>query len=193
MKRQLRRLAASLRRDDNPLRRRVDRAEKAALAGLVVVVLFGWLAAAVIVGRAADNAGLGQERADRGWQEVPATLQASAAQVMDSTPIWGAPQVPASWRLHGQRHTGLVTVELNARAGQRVMVWVDRAGQLTGQPVSGPVVEDAVVFAVLSVTTGAAVVLVLAICCLKVLFDRRRMTGWQRAWDAVGPTWSRQG
>jgi hypothetical protein len=57
--------------------------------------------------------------------------------------------------------------------------------------MTAPVIDDGIVFAILSVTTATAMVLALAVFGVRALFNRRRMTVWQRDWDAVGPSWSR--
>jgi hypothetical protein len=176
-----------------PLGRPVDRTEKTIMRALVATFVVAWLLAGVLAGEAAAAAGIRQEHAERGWRQVPATLLQSAAEGAGSSPDWGAAWVPARWQSPGgQRRTGLVATGLSARAGQQVPVWVTAAGQLTRPPLTAAGVDDQVCFVVVSVTMGLAVLLAVAALSVRLLCDRRRMAGWQRAWDAVGPLWSRR-
>jgi hypothetical protein len=179
--------------EPHPLCRPVDRTEKSAMRALVATFVVAWLLVGLLAGEAAAAAGIRQEHAERGWRQVPATLLQSAAEGTGSSPDWGAAWVPARWQSpDGQRRTGLVATGLSARAGQQVPVWVTAAGQLTRPPLTAAGVYDQVCFVVLSVTMGLAVLLAVAAVSVRLLCDRRRMAGWQRAWDAVGPLWSRR-
>ncbi len=195
MKQRLRRAASWLGRDGNSLRRPVDRAESAVLTALVGTFAVAWLVLSVLIGLASDGASVRLEHAEqRQWHTVEATLRESAAQAAASSSEWGAAWVPASWEYpNGRPHTGLVATELNMQKGQKVTIWVNQAGQQTGEPLTSAGIDDQVVFSVLVLTTVVAVALALAVGGVRVLFNRRRMAGWQRAWDLVGPTWSRQG
>jgi hypothetical protein len=192
MKRWLRSLAVRFGWDGNPLRRAVDHSERVTMTALVAVFVLGWLLAVVVAGQAAYTSGASQQRLEQqqGWHSVQATLTRSASQVAVSSA--GVAEVPGTWRASdGARRTGLIPASLNAQAGERVPIEIDRAGQQVGEPMTAAVVDDGIVFAVLSVTTATAMVLALAACCVRGLFNRRRMAGWQRDWDAVGPSWSR--
>lgn len=163
------------------------------MAALVAVFILGGPLAAVAGGRMADAAGIRQQQAEQGWYQRPATLLESAGAQIGSSEQWGIAWVHASWTLRdGQERTGLVAAELNARAGQHVEVWLTASGQLTHPPLSAADVRDQVTFVVLSVTMGLALVLAMAAGVLQLLFNRRRIAGWQRAWDAVGPLWSQR-
>jgi hypothetical protein len=179
--------------DRNPLRRRVDRA---AAVSVSVVVLIGLLAApvvGVVAGRFADAAGVRQQQAERSWRQVPVTLTESAAQVPPSAITWGAAWVPARWTApDGQHRTGLVATDLNARAGQRLSLWMTPSGVLTRARLSTADVRDQVTFVVLAALMALGLLTGLAGGVLELVFNRRRIAGWQRAWDAVGPHWSRQ-
>jgi hypothetical protein len=178
--------------DSNLLRRPVDRAEKFTLAALLVVATLAAVGFGVLAGQKAYIAALRTERADRGARLVTATLLSSAAESA-STASWGVAWVPARWQYpRGQIHTGQVAAELNMQAGQRLPVWVSSEGRLTSAPLTGAGVRDQVTFVVLSVLMGVAVVTAIAAACVRLLFDRRRMASWQRAWEVIGPTWTRQ-
>jgi hypothetical protein len=179
--------------DCNPLRRGIDRAEAITMMALVAVFILGGPLAAVAAGRMADSAGISRQQAEQGWYHEPATLLESAGEQAGSSVEWSVAWVRASWTLRdGQPRTGLVATELNARAGQQVEVWLTASGQLTHPPLSVADVRDQVTFVVLSVTMGLALVLAMTAGVLQLLFNRRRIAGWQRAWDAIGPLWSQR-
>jgi hypothetical protein len=72
-----------------------------------------------------------------------------------------------------------------------VKIWVTADGQLTRLPVTSADVDDQVIFTVVSVSMALALAAGFAAGVIRLLRNCRRMTGWQRAWDMVGPTWSR--
>jgi hypothetical protein len=188
-----RRNAQLFRLDRNPLRRGVDRAEAIATTALIAICVSTCVVLVVIAGRAADRAGLHQERAERSWHPVIATLLQSAAQSAGSSAQWDMGWVRARWPLpDGRERFGQVATELNARAGDKVQIWINGAGRQTGLPLTSAGVDDQVAFTVFSVIVGMALVLAVATGGVRLLFHRRRMAGWQRAWDAVGPIWSRR-
>jgi hypothetical protein len=174
------------------LRRPVDRAEQLTMAALLVVAAITAIALGFLAGHKADIAALRTERVDRGSHQVVATLLNGAGESA-STATWGVAWVPATWQYPaGHLHTGQVAAELNMQAGQKVAVWVARNGQLTRAPMTEAGVRDQVTFVVMSVLMGVAVVTAIAAACVRTLFDRRRMASWQRAWEVIGPTWTRQ-
>lgn len=179
--------------DCNPLRRPVDRAAGVAILAVLLIGLLGAPVAGIVAGRIADAAGIRQEQAERSWTQRPVTLTESASQVPPSAISWGAAWVPARWTApDGQRRTGLVATELNARVGQRITETMTPSGALTPARLSAADVRDQVAFVVLSVLMVLGLVTGLAAGVLELVFNRRRIAGWQRAWDAVGPHWSRQ-
>jgi hypothetical protein len=182
-------------RDHNQLRRCIDRLEAAIVTALVVTFVIGAPVAGVITGRIADSAAVRQRQAElASWHRVPATLLESAADGAASYGYLTTAWVPARWRLpDGGEREGVVAVQLNAQAGQTVQVWINQAGQLTAMPLTRSGVFDDVAFDVLSVIIALAGLLALLALTTRLLCDRRRIDGWQRAWDAVGPRWSRLG
>jgi hypothetical protein len=182
----------AFRRDCNPLLRAVDRAEAVAMTAMTAAFVLGWLVIAILAGRWADQQGLLIEHAQGDVHAVMATQLESGAQGADTTGLDGA-WVEASWRLpDGHAHHGLLFVALNSKAGQRQLIYVGPNGQPTRPPVTADGVRDQVAFTVFSCTMGIGIVYGLALGTLRLLFNRRRMAGWQRDWDAVGPTWLRQ-
>jgi hypothetical protein len=179
--------------DASPLRRRVDRAETLTLAGLVIAFLLAGPLLAVFVGRAADAASLRTQRTQRATEtQVPAVLQQDAGQAVEGYLDVAFPR--AKWTApDGRIRVGSVGTELNLKAGQSVWIWVNRAGVQEQQPLSEADIREQVMFSVLVAVTALAVALGAGALTVHVLADRRRMTGWQRDWEASGPLWSRQG
>jgi hypothetical protein len=95
---------------------------------------------------------------------------------------WQAPD--GAWR------HGLVAVDLSARTGQRMTVWVNPAGQLMHPPLTRAQVLEWEATGALLAPLGLAALLAVAGGVVRVLANRRRMAGWTRAWAATGPRWS---
>ncbi|MBO0833426.1 MAG: hypothetical protein J2P28_21175 [Actinobacteria bacterium] len=176
----------------NPLRRRLDDVEVTIMTALVVLFLVVAPLLAILTGRLADAAGLREQRLERSWHPVPAVLEQSAAQGMrDEDAAWGIAWVKAHWYLpSGAERTGSIAVGLNARAGQRVTIWVNRAGQVTHRPLSHGEVLDGIANTVMATVVGVAVVFGLAGAVARMAVNRRRMAAWTRAWEVIGPSWT---
>ena len=128
------RLLRGRRFDRNPLRRGSDRAETAVLG----VLLAAFLAGAPFAAHAAGS-----------WTYAPSAREAQAQQaalhqvpatLLQAAPPWsisgGGAEAQARWKApDGQVRTGQVFVLSGAAAGSTVMVWVNRAGQLTDPPL----------------------------------------------------------
>jgi hypothetical protein len=177
---------------DNPLQRRVDRIESAILACLVVVFLVAAPLLCIAAVRVAAAAAVRERQAESGWRAVPAVLQQSAA----AGQIGGGGDLDASWvsarwrAPAGAWRQGLVAVQLNAKAGQRMTVWVTGAGQLMHPPLSRAEVLEWETIGAMVAPIALAVLLGVAGGIVRVLAYRRRMAGWTRAWAATGPRWS---
>jgi hypothetical protein len=177
--------------NDNPLRRPVDRIQSAVVAGLVIAFVVAAPLLSIIAVRVTGTAAVREQRAEAKWQPVTAVLQESAAagQVADDGAFdsW----VIASWEMPGGvKRSGLVAVDLNARKGQRMTVWVTPAGQLTRPKLARAQVLEWEATAAIAAPIGLAVLLVVAGGVVRVAANRRRMAGWTRAWAAAGPRWS---
>ncbi len=181
------------RRDTNPLFRGVDRAEAVVMTVLIAASVVAWVVVATLAGRWADHEMLAAEHAQRGVHLVWARQLESGAEAA-STPELSMAWVPAEWKLPGGREGhGQIPVALNSTTGQQTQIYVDAQGQEVRPPIDAADVYDQVAFTVFSVTMGFGVVFATGYGCVRLAFNRRRMAGWQRDWDAVGPTWSRQG
>ncbi len=174
--------------DRNPLRRAVDRAEAAVVAGLAVALVVVAPLTAFAAGHVAYSIGSRTALAEQAaWHRAPAVLLAGAPGAGDDN------QVPARWTaLDGMRYTGQVPAPAGARAGRTVTVWVDAAGRLTGMPLQLSQVWDLVVL----VTGLAALVTGLALLGIGQLayaaLGRRRLAAWDADWLATEPQWTRR-
>jgi hypothetical protein len=177
---------------DNPLQRHVDRIESAIVAGLVVAFLVAAPLLSIVAVQVAGAAAVRERQAERAWQPVPAVLQQSAAAGQigvdgDLDTSW----VSARWVApDGALRHGLVAVALNAKAGQRMTVWVTPAGQLMHPRLTGAQVLEWEATGAFLAPLGLAALLAVAGGIVRVLANRRRMAGWTRAWAATGPRWS---
>jgi hypothetical protein len=181
--------------DRNPLRRRSDMAE----AWLPPVAIAVFLALSpLLVGMAgawahAENAAAA--RAERSWHRVPAVLLEPVPGPMMSdngANSWLA-WAPARWITGGRAHVGPVPAPSGTRAGATVPVWLDRAGHVQAPPLPEGQVRYRAVLAALVGLTALAAVFAGLVLIVRWLLDRRRLAGWETAWLAVGPQWSRRG
>jgi hypothetical protein len=193
MKQQLlRRLGRMLVGDDNPLRRAVDKFECAVMTCLIVAFFIAAPLLAVFAAGVVGAAGTREMQAEASWKPVPAVLtQGAAAGAIGLDGDWNTAWVKAQWTApDGAHKAGLVAVALNARAGQRVTVWVKPAGQLTHQPLTRDDVTERTVMAAVGAPAGLALLLTIAVGVTRVMANRRRMACWAREWKATGPRWS---
>jgi hypothetical protein len=193
MKQQLlRRLGGMLASDDNPLRRPVDKLECAVMTCLIVAFFIAAPLLAVFAAGVVGTAGIREMQAEASWRPVPAVLtQGAAAGVIGLDGDWNVAWVKAQWTApDGAHKAGLVAVELNARAGQRVTVWVTPTGQLTHQQLTRDEVAERTVMAAVAAPVALALLLTIAIGVTRVVANRRRMACWAREWEATGPRWS---
>jgi len=173
----------------NKLRRPCDRIEGAFIAVLLAAFLgaFGW--AAGMAGHLYQS-----ERA------AAARLRPATAVLAQPGPVAGsqATAAAATWRLpDGAERSGTLTTATvpaiyDAPAGTSVQVWLDHAGQPLAPPLSwsGMIVTASLESFV--VIAAAAAVLVLCYFLCRVVLDRHRAAGWDSAWAAVGPRWTRR-
>jgi len=192
MRRGTRCVARYLGADGNPLWRGIDRFERA----VWVLLATGFLVAAPVLvpmaGRAAASVSLGQVRQERSWREVKATLLQRAPDHFSgystAQNVWvhGRRQAPS-----GRIRVGMIPALPGTPAGAVVPIWVDRAGQLTGeQPLTGSLVSARVVAIEVLAAAALAMIALLTAAFVRWLANRRRMAYWTIEWDCIGPHWS---
>jgi hypothetical protein len=136
----------------NSLRRDVDRVET--LARVVAILLLGCVVPVALAVGAAVH---------RHDAAIPPAFRVSATIVRDAPATVGYGSQPtyvaasASWRTgDGARHAGAVSVLPPARRGERVTMFVDRAGRPTDPPLTAGVIlieQIAAVTTVMSLST----------------------------------------
>jgi hypothetical protein len=162
------------------------------MALLIAAFLVGAPVAAFAAGHAAAVTGSRIERAQAGWRSVAAIVLRNAA--ADSQPMFQAaldPRVPARWTApDGAARTGKIYAPAGAKAGSRVLVWVDGSGRLTDVPLRPGDVAEETALAALLTTVAVAAVLGVAGLVARWVLDRRRLAAWDARWKATGPQWT---
>lgn len=179
--------------DSNPLRRPCDRAQTVIVAGLLITFLVLAPALAIFSARLAYGAALGYQRAQLSTRHlVPAVLLKNAPSASYSG--YGTlqlPEVRASWTAPGGQHRGgIVAAPGNARAGTKVMIWVDDAGALTEPPLEHSQVVGQGTLAALLAPAALGMLLLFAGSAATHVINRRRLAAWDEDWRATGPQWS---
>ena len=174
-----------------PLARGSDRVELASLLLCALLVLLA-LPVAMVVGTVVggDTSQQAREQASSRIQVEAVLLAAAPATAVSETGTL-AVATPATWRApDGSIREGSVLARLGARAGDRVRIWVDPAGQRTQQPL---ITSDVVTIALVS---GLCTFLGLAVAAfgghLAVVrgLERHRARQWEREWRSVEPHWT---
>lgn len=179
--------------DRNPLRRRWDRVE----AAIVAVLIAGFLAGSPLAALSAEGWAHGvarrvQQAQQAAWHQVPAVLAATAPSPA-SAGYGGAvlSWVRATWTApDGVRRVGDVLADPGARAGSRVLVWVDSAGKLTGAPLLDHQVAEQAALAAVVAAALLGMVLMAAGLGARWVLDTRRLAAWDTEWRVTGPRWS---
>jgi hypothetical protein len=171
----------------NELRRPADRVEGTVVAALSVA----FLAACVFAASFAGHLYQSQRAAAARLRPTVAVLSRPGPVVATQTAV-----AQARWRLpDGTERSGSLTevtapAIYAAPAGTSVQVWLDRSGQPLTAPPSPPAMMFNALFAGMTVTGGAAVVLVLCYLLCRMALDRHRLARWEAAWATVGPRWT---
>lgn len=172
----------------NALKRRIDVVE----AWLVLVAWACAVAGGVLTGPAAGNAL--HERLDRQHarqQTVSAVLLGDAHVRTDGrSGVGHTAWATARWvGADGHTHRDRVRVDSGASAGDRLTVWTDGQGRLTGKPLSGPAsIAETVVT---GVSAAVCVGLVVLGCgtIVRGLLDGRRLRQWAEEWEHIDSQW----
>jgi len=189
----LARLLRGRRLDRNPLRRGSDRAETVVLGALLAV----FLAAAPFAAHAAGS--WGYASAARAAQAQHASRLQVTATMSRPKPVlsgYGSASafvVDARWRApDGRIRTGQLSVTANVAAGHTTRIWVDRAGRLTGPPLTRDQLSGRAELAAGVAVGCLAAVLITAAWLARRSLDRRRLAAWGTDWMANGPRWTRR-
>ena len=162
------------------------------VAGLIAVFLISAPVLGTAAGHWIGSAGIREQHADVASRLVPATVQGSAQGQIPSGPadtVW----MPARWTApDGQARRGWIQVSLGDVEGGSTRVWVTRSGSLAGPPLRHSQVQAHIAIAEWLTALVLGLLLCLAGDAGRVLFARRRLADWNRAWREVEPRWTRQ-
>ena len=177
--------------DRNPLRRRIDRVEAAVVAGLIAVFLISAPMLGAAAGHWSDSAAMREQRAEMAWRLVPATVQGDAQRQI----FWADGDGLDDGTLDGAGRAGAPRLDFG-HPGKRcrrqrpgVGHPVGLADLATAPALAG---EAHIVLAEWLAVLVLGLLLCLAAGAGRVLFARRRLADWNRAWRAVEPRWTRQ-
>lgn len=176
----------------NPLARRGDRLEARLAVGLALLVLLAVPFAASLGSETYADRLAQASRDARTKHAVTAKLVAEPAVTVGIGEVHNT-HVLARWRLpDGTYRTGEVPVSAAARKGDAIMIWTDRAGEVTTPPVTTTgAATDAVTVGVttwLVVLTACGLVFV----AVRAVLARHRSLQWAREWERVEREWSRR-
>ena len=178
--------------DRNPLRRRIDRVEAAVVAGLIAAFLISAPVLGAAAGHWSTSAAMREQRAEMAWRLVPATVQGNSQRQIPSGPT-GTVWMMARWTApDGQARRGWISVTPGDAAGGSVRVWVTPSGSLTWPPLRHSQVQAHIALAEWLAVLMLGLLLCLAAGAGRVLFARRRLADWNRAWRVAEPRWTRQ-
>ncbi|GAB3430813.1 Rv1733c family protein [Flindersiella endophytica] len=180
----------------NPMCRPGDRLEWAAALTIVLLSLL-----AVPVSAAVGTAT--QTRHELAALEQQANGLRATAVLLEDVPkqqigptgfVEPQPAVKATWtQPDGTPRTAPITATPGAKAGDRVVVWLNESGAPTQPPMRpGDIALSAVLTAVF-VLVMVEVCLCLAYALIRALLDRARMAQWHDEWERVEPAWRRRG
>ncbi|HXA61616.1 MAG TPA: hypothetical protein VNW94_20910 [Streptosporangiaceae bacterium] len=190
----IRRFARRLGLDRNPMRRRIDRAQTAIGAGLLLLYLvLAPLLAVPLISLTYQNGLHAEQRQSADRHLVTATVlgdgelaSGAAARIVHQT-VW----------LRWQPASGPPRVEIDAREAHDVpgahrRVWIDAAGNLTHRPRShAQTIADASMAGVVTVSCATLPSLGLYALTRRRL-DRRRYAQWDADWIHTAPLWTRR-
>ncbi|MDX3388136.1 hypothetical protein PV682_42870 [Streptomyces niveiscabiei] len=173
---------------NNPLRRPDDITEAWLVLAVWLLIVAAGTAVGTMTAHAADEM-FARQREQRHpvravlLDDVPesAGVGGAASDRRSAVVRWSAPD--------GSERTGRTLVDAGQRAGATVVVWQDTQGRLRTEP------PDELESAVESATLGAGAAFGLAGALYgagrlaRWRLDRRRIEGWGREWDVVGPLW----
>ena len=163
----------------NPVVRTSDRKELLVIALGVLIALVA-TACAGALGTAVHDARSDTYLAeDRTRHTVPATA------VEDSTTFVGVranvvTHVNARWQVDGTEHAGALTTDGSVKAGDPLVIWVDRGGNRVDAPTP---ISQAGVDAVgvpYAAWQTVLIAVTVSVCWVRSRLDRRRDSAWER-------------
>ncbi|MFC8098963.1 hypothetical protein [Streptomyces sp. NPDC057363] len=180
----------------NPLRRRTDRLQAWVALGLLLAVLVGAPAAMFAVGDAAHRHYRGvAEHESETRDHRPAVLMYDAPR----HPEPGSDEAKETRYAvkvrftgpDGRTRTGETDVEPGLPAESTVLVWVDGAGKITEPPLTAEQIRSRTMGWAILAFLGVVLTGLAAHAVTGLVLRRRNLAGWDAAWAATAPRWSR--
>jgi hypothetical protein len=163
----------------NPLVRTSDRIELFITALAIVTVMVATACAGAL------GTSVHDERSHRYVTEAQTRHTLIARATEDSTTIVGfrahaVTMVDARWQVDGTDHTDALTIEGPAKAGDPLLIWVDRDGKRVDAPM--PTSQAGVDAVGVAYAAWQAVLFTVGglVCWARAGLDRRRISGWER-------------
>jgi hypothetical protein len=184
------RFARGRRFDDNPLRRRSDRAETVILAGLLVALLVGGPLAMRAGGGFAHGLAWQAQRSQLARERYVTAVTTRAVPPVGANRDLGMTSysVPARWTApDGQVTIGDIIVPLGAPAGTRERVWVTLNGELGVPPLQGFQIAGLTMMGQMGALVALVLVLAMAKGLVRHEMDRRRFAAWEEDWRSINP------
>ncbi|MBN1173618.1 MAG: hypothetical protein JXA67_15720 [Micromonosporaceae bacterium] len=175
--------------DKNPLRRGTDRVEGWARLTATVIMLVVTPVITIAAACATYEDGTQAELLERNerHEEQARLLQDPASSAQAGTTVLAQ----ASWRAGDETNrTGWVQTTVGATAGAAVPIWIDRRGDLADPPRDHDETLAATIATAVLIPLGILLMLAITHLILRIVLDRRRLSQWQRAWQAIEPGWS---
>jgi hypothetical protein len=176
--------------DDNPLRRRSDRAETVILGGILVALLAGGPFAVPAGGDFAHALALHEQQSQMAVerQVTAVTTQAAPGPGTDRGIGLTSYPVAARWTApDGKAATGEVSVFLGTPAGIHKQVWVTLDGKLVAAPLDDSQVVSLTMLGGMASFVALVLVLAMAGGLARHELDRRRFAAWEADWRAIDP------
>jgi hypothetical protein len=180
--------------DHNPLRRRWDLIDGWLLPAVIAAFLILGPLAATAAGLWAHAGNTAVQRAEKSWHQATAVLldpvpgPLFSGSGANSWLVWS----PARWVANGHTRTVEVPAPAGARAGTTVKVWLNRAGNVQGPPLTAAAAGNRILIAVAFALASLIALLTAAAVAARCMLDRKRIASWEAGWLSVGPQWSRQ-
>lgn len=180
--------------DRNPLRRPADRVETFVIVGLITAFAVGGPLVALAANHEANAVGQRTLQAQHQWRRVPAVLleraPANTSGIYQSSAIiW----VQARWTApDGTGRVDDVPAAAGTNKGGTVRIWVDRAGNVAGVPLTPSQLADRVVAVTVFAPFALAIVLLTVAALAERLIERHRIASWESGWAQIEPRWSRR-
>jgi len=180
--------------DRNPMRRRVDRAQWAMMAALLMIFLVAgpWLTA--FTAGHAYTAGRQTEHTQRTQRHlVTATVTSPGWLGADESGRGVERVINVGWTEHGLPRSTQVPELPGDRVGVQRKIWVDSAGHLTGRPRDHAQTITDTTLAAIFALSGIALPLIGLRALIRHRLDRRRYALWDADWVRTAPLWTRGG